>query len=301
MSVQSVALASLVANYSDSEAEEDAVDDGSPCEAAAPHDNQVGQPRVTISPMFAKSASNSPDIPLLSQTNYLNVLVNNAKRVNNAKPQLVSNYDPDNSFACYEEVNVIADTTMPITEDLSSELSPDDLLLDSLIPPEPEGQYPLNLQEKFSALHSKMQAGKLDLNCLIQEKKEFNNPSIYSKLISYCSINELGTNYAPEQFDPFKWGQESYHEELAKAQDSVMERLAKKIEGKVTAVNAAKRTTVAEAIESLARKNGRWDQAATAAPASTKTTVTNASSQKCNVTVAFGSVQKRRVRHTVEN
>ena len=32
----------------------------------------------------------------------------------------------------------------------------------------------------------------MDYNQIIQKKKNFRNPSIYSKLIDYCSIDELG-------------------------------------------------------------------------------------------------------------
>lgn len=33
------------------------------------------------------------------------------------------------------------------------------------------------------------------MNYIIQRKKEFRNPSIYEKLIQFCAIDELGTNY----------------------------------------------------------------------------------------------------------
>ena len=42
--------------------------------------------------------------------------------------------------------------------------------------------------------------------------------SIYEKLIQYCGIDEFGTNLPPEVFDPHEWGEESYYEELSKAQ-----------------------------------------------------------------------------------
>ena len=42
--------------------------------------------------------------------------------------------------------------------------------------------------------------------------------SIYEKLIQYCGIDEFGTNLSPDVFDPHEWGEESYYEELSKAQ-----------------------------------------------------------------------------------
>lgn len=48
-------------------------------------------------------------------------------------------------------------------------------------------------------------------NCLI--KLFF---SIYEKLIQYCGIDELGTNYPKDMFDPHGWSEDSYYEALGK-------------------------------------------------------------------------------------
>lgn len=40
--------------------------------------------------------------------------------------------------------------------------------------------------------------------------------SIYEKLIQYCSIDELGTNYPKDMFDPHGWSEDSYYEALGK-------------------------------------------------------------------------------------
>lgn len=73
------------------------------------------------------------------------------------------------------------------------------------LPPEPKGKCPAELQEKITNLHTKMKQG-MDMNRHIQKRKEFRNPSIYEKLIQFCDINELGTNYPPEIYDPLQWG-----------------------------------------------------------------------------------------------
>jgi len=41
-------------------------------------------------------------------------------------------------------------------------------------------------------------------------------------LISFCDINEFGTNYPPEIYDPLQWGEESYYESLAAVQKTEM-------------------------------------------------------------------------------
>lgn len=38
--------------------------------------------------------------------------------------------------------------------------------------------------------------------------------SIYEKLIQFCGIDELGTNYPKDMFDPHGWSEDSYYEGL---------------------------------------------------------------------------------------
>lgn len=73
--------------------------------------------------------------------------------------------------------------------------------------PEVKGKCPAELQDKITKMYEKMKANNLDMNKVIQERKEFRNPSIYEKLIQFCDIDELGTNYPPELYDPVQWGE----------------------------------------------------------------------------------------------
>lgn len=63
---------------------------------------------------------------------------------------------------------------------------------DGIIPPEPPGHCSIELQEKITKLYEKMQNQQLDMNAVIQKRKDFRNPSIYEKLIQFCGLNELG-------------------------------------------------------------------------------------------------------------
>lgn len=74
-----------------------------------------------------------------------------------------------------------------------------------VLPPEPKGKCAPELQDKITKMYEKMRTNNMDMNKLIQERKEFRNPSIYEKLIQFCDINELGTNYPPELYDPMQW------------------------------------------------------------------------------------------------
>ncbi|XP_051830108.1 SAP30-binding protein-like [Antechinus flavipes] len=102
-------------------------------------------------------------------------------------------------------------------------LSPDEIN----IPPEPPGKCSSHLQDKIKKLYEQKIKEKKDMNDLIQRKKEFRNPCIYEKLIQYCSIDELGTNYPKDIFDPSGWSEDSYYEALAKAQKIEMDKLEK--------------------------------------------------------------------------
>ncbi|KAM9004721.1 SAP30-binding protein isoform 1-T1 [Sarcophilus harrisii] len=102
-------------------------------------------------------------------------------------------------------------------------MSPDEIK----IPPEPPGRCSNHLQDKIQKLYERKIKEGMDMNYIIQRKKEFRNPSIYEKLIQYCSIDELGTNYPKDMFDPHGWSEDSYYEALAKAQKIEMDKLEK--------------------------------------------------------------------------
>ncbi|XP_034717283.1 SAP30-binding protein isoform X4 [Etheostoma cragini] len=118
-------------------------------------------------------------------------------------------------------------------------MSPDEIR----IPPEPPGCCSIQLQEKIHKLYERKLHGDFDTNSHIQKKKEFRNPSIYEKLIQFCSIDELGTNYPKDMFDPHGWSEDSYYEALAKAQKVEMDKLekAKKERTKVSGTTTTKR------------------------------------------------------------
>lgn len=66
---------------------------------------------------------------------------------------------------------------------------------EELLPPEPVGKCPPDLQEKITRLYESMLQRKINMNFSIQQRKQFRNPSIYEKLIDHLDIEEIGTNY----------------------------------------------------------------------------------------------------------
>ncbi|XP_011860819.1 PREDICTED: uncharacterized protein LOC105557977 isoform X2 [Vollenhovia emeryi] len=298
MSVQSVALASLTATYTDSEGEDGVEDErlqeenSNTPQGAAPHNAQVGrqpQARSGTSPISGgRSASHSPaigksagssDLPEAATkvqrlVSYIDdAVVSDDEGVAVAAPPLslppvpsssssslltaagaatvatVAERPEENGLPVAASTGNVGATTVAAAvagavvavgggaERRSPSSRPGELLSDNggeagdlygvAIPPEPPGQCPGELQDKIARLYRKMESGGLDMNMLIQQRKEFRNPSIYEKLIQFCSINELGTNYPPDRFDPFKWSKDSYYEELALVQKAEMDKLEK--------------------------------------------------------------------------
>ena len=155
------------------------------------------------------------------------------------------------------------------------------------LPPEPKSKADPKLQETVSNINQKIKNSEFDLNQYIQDKKEFRNPSIYDKLIQFCNINELGTNFPPEIYDVSIYGPESFYEELAKAQKLEMDKLEKQ----------KKENTKAEVIikESIKRKS-KWDQQApSSVTGSSVATSSSSTSGKTTVISAFGTLKKPKV------
>ncbi|KAM8836189.1 SAP30-binding protein isoform 3-T3 [Spinachia spinachia] len=189
------------------------------------------------------------------------------------------------------------------------------------IPPEPPGRCSSQLQDKIHKLYERKLHGDFDTNSHIQKKKEFRNPSIYEKLIQFCSIDELGTNYPKDMFDPHGWSEDSYYEALAKAQKVEMDKLekAKKERTKIEFVTGTKKGTVASssaasttssaatttASAEAQKRKSKWDSAipvTLAQPALVTTTstlpavvsvTTTASGTKTTVISAVGTILKK--------
>ncbi|XP_058848471.1 SAP30-binding protein-like isoform X5 [Acipenser ruthenus] len=193
-------------------------------------------------------------------------------------------------------------------------MSPDEIR----IPPEPPGRCSNNLQEKIQKLYERKLHGDIDTNSHIQNKKEFRNPSIYEKLIQYCGIDELGTNYPKDMFDPHGWSEDSYYEALAKAQKVEMDKLekAKKERTKIEFVTGTKKGTTTNAAATTSstasttaadaqKRKSKWDSAvpvSLAQPTILTTTATlpavvsvttTASGTKTTVISAVGTIVKK--------
>lgn len=235
MSSQSLALASLTATYTDSEGEEDGVEEDT---EKLPNDDSSAN----------SNASNIVTPPVQS-----------------LPPRLVSYHD---DTVISDDEGVLGEGQEQDKHKSSGEGDPPDGVR---LPPEPTGLCSNQLQDKIARLYEKMESNGLDMNHVIQQRKDFRNPSIYEKLIQFCSINEFGTNYPAQVYDPLRWGKESYYEELARVQKAEMDRREKerKDKTKVEFMSGTKRPGSGSGAEDDAkRRKSKWDQVGTMAPTS---------------------------------
>lgn len=119
---------------------------------------------------------------------------------------------------------------------------------DIKIPKAPRGSVDPLIQEKMLKLKEKKDATGMDMKYHIQKRKDFRNPSIYEKLIDHCGIEEFGSNFPPEVFDPHSFEPDSYYEKLSQAQKVLMDAVAKE------AVSASSLSSTSSATTSIPDK-----------------------------------------------
>ncbi|XP_022250568.1 SAP30-binding protein-like [Limulus polyphemus] len=231
------ALATLTANYTDSEGEAESDKEDtflSKKEEIKPPASKESTPRSTSE----MSTSSIQDKRPISK------LVSYIGEMEEEDEEMEEEYLEKGDSSDEASRNVVSESDEKSNEDSRKSIKPDlgkkpmspisfhRTLLDMdpgdiEIPAEPPGRCSNTLQEKIARLYEKKLREEKDMNISIQGRKDFRNPSIYEKLIAFCGIDEMGTNYPPEIYDPHKWGPESFYEELAKRQKEEMDKKEK--------------------------------------------------------------------------
>ncbi|RIB18151.1 HCNGP-like protein [Gigaspora rosea] len=83
------------------------------------------------------------------------------------------------------------------------------------IPPEPETECDPILQEKIVHFHSLSKKG-VHFNENLLKNKAFRNPHIYNKLVEFVELDEIGSNFDREIFDPYGFPSEAFADQLGK-------------------------------------------------------------------------------------
>lgn len=162
------------------------------------------------------------------------------------------------------------------------------------VPPEPEGRCSGALQDKIKRFMERKVKDGEDLNKAIQARKDFRNPSIYEKLIVYLGIDELGTNFPQDDYNPKTWRKAPAYDELARAQREDMAKREKERKTKVEFVTGTVKkpsSTGSAQASSDAVKKSKWDQQSSSKSGS----IDKGSGNKTTLISAIGSIKKPKV------
>jgi len=97
------------------------------------------------------------------------------------------------------------------------------------LPPAPAGRIDPNSRNQYLKMMEGYKKG-MNINKQIKSAKSYRNPSIYSKLIDYFNIEEGGSNFPKDVFDPVKLKHDDsklHYRELSKLQNQLEEKRQK--------------------------------------------------------------------------
>jgi len=96
--------------------------------------------------------------------------------------------------------------------------------LEEVLPPKPDPSLCSDsLKQKVQKFHE-MKAKGQSINRQLSMSHQFKNPDILEKLIAYCDIFEIGSNYPKEIYDPLAFEPSSFYDELAKEQQLIYDK-----------------------------------------------------------------------------
>ena len=287
------ALGSLLANYTDSEDEDQNKEEDDDEETTR---DSVTFPSGPPSHLTTHSASGTPNSSKSATPG------GGGSSKPKGPPNLVSDYgdiqdDNDDKDTGAVPMDLESDEE---SKEQPTEQSKDDILNRSgsvievdawteggKLPPEPQGLCSLKIQEAVTKAYKRKQENpNYDMNFVIQRKKGFRNPSIYEKLIQFCEIDEHGTNFPKDLYDGHLFGKESYYDELAKVQKADMERREKAAKER----NNAKISSDHQKKDEPKRKS-KWDQVGPSNVPVVRATAPTTSASKTSIP-AFGALKK---------
>ncbi|KAI1719643.1 HCNGP-like protein [Ditylenchus destructor] len=121
------------------------------------------------------------------------------------------------------------------------------------MPPSPPGECDPEIQQRFNAYFEKKAAG-MKMNEAIKKHKSFKNPAIYEFLVNKFNIDEKGTNFSKEIYDPHCFNESEYYDALAEHQRKLQEKMNNTEARKSTSTQSA----VSAAADSKQRKATRF-------------------------------------------
>ncbi|KAG6511343.1 hypothetical protein ZIOFF_029403 [Zingiber officinale] len=95
--------------------------------------------------------------------------------------------------------------------------------LSRFLPPAPSAECPKELQERFKKFLAYKRAGK-SFNAELRGRKDYRNPDFLQHAVRYQDIDEIGTCFSKEVFDPHGYDKSDYVDEIENDMRRAMER-----------------------------------------------------------------------------
>ncbi|KAL1244470.1 SAP30-binding protein [Trichinella spiralis] len=99
--------------------------------------------------------------------------------------------------------------------------------IDDMLPPLTQKKCPSALKETFEELFRQKEEENFDFNSTVQKRTDFRNPSIYEKLVDHFGLDEKGSNFPLEFFDPHGFNKKDFYDQISAAQKLLMDNLEK--------------------------------------------------------------------------
>lgn len=126
-------------------------------------------------------------------------------------------------------------------------------------PPPPTGPPDPALIEKIKEYHEFKRSGR-SINRNLRKLKSFQNPDILGKLVKHCNIQQYGSNYPPELFNPYGYKDTDFYEQIGKSQEqlAINRQEAQSKRTRVEFVSGSNQST-SEDITKKRKGKSKWD------------------------------------------
>ncbi|XAR59262.1 hypothetical protein NMG60_11015005 [Bertholletia excelsa] len=138
-------------------------------------------------------------------------------------PQLSENLEALEShtiiIAVNESQSTVIEEEVVVSEEMTKDIDP----LDRFLPSPPKSKCPDELQERINKFLKLKMQGK-SYNAEVRKKKEYRNPDFLLHAVTYQDIDQIGSCFSKDVFDPHGYDKSDYYDEIEADMKREMER-----------------------------------------------------------------------------
>ncbi|KAM7500687.1 hypothetical protein LguiA_025101 [Lonicera macranthoides] len=139
-------------------------------------------------------------------------------------PQSSEQYNTSQSdamnYAVNETESVEIDEDVKVSEEESKDIDP----LDKFLPPPPKEKCSDELQDKIIKFLSLKKTTGRSFNSEVRNRKEYRNPDFLLHAVTYQDIDQIGSCFSKDVFDPHGYDKSDYYDEIEADMKREMER-----------------------------------------------------------------------------